>query len=178
MTVRSSFHLRGRHLIPGWNDPNFLNSPPLCRRICQSWFYFCKDFPRDPRQARDHTGSWPDSKMFFLVLFLPKTRRGPIGRPEFSNISAASAASQTADSSLLRPQKFFPHPSQDGGGREQLGSALQWQCPRLTDHLKNFIGPAFQIEVTPSASHSSPSCPRYAASDKRWVTGADATLSI
>ena len=79
MTVRSSFHLRGRHLIPGWNDPNFLNSPPLCRRICQSWFYFCKDFPRDPRQARDHTGSWPDSKMFFLVLFLPKPDVGRLG---------------------------------------------------------------------------------------------------
>ena len=83
MTVRSSFHLRGRHLIPGWNDPNFLNSPPLCRRICQSWFYFCKDFPRDQRQARDHTGSWPDSKMFFLVLFLPKPDVGRLGDQQY-----------------------------------------------------------------------------------------------
>ena len=105
MTVRSTFHLRGRHLIPGWNDPNFLNSPPLCRRICQSWFYFCKDFPRDLGITLGHGLT---SKCFSWFCFA-QTRRGVIGRRALTNISAASATSKTAESSLLQNRRHsFP----------------------------------------------------------------------
>ena len=64
---------------------------------------------------------------------------------------------------VAKPQTFFPHPPGDGGGREQSGSIDKSVDRELY----------WRSKLSPSVSHSSP---RYAP-DKRWVTGADATLS-
>ena len=79
-------------LIPSWKKPNFLKSALLRRRICQSWFYFCKDFPRDLGITLGHGLT---SKCFSWFCFA-QTRRGVIGRRALTNISAASATSKTA----------------------------------------------------------------------------------
>ena len=64
---------------------------------------------------------------------------------------------------VAKPQTFFPQPAGDGGGREQSGSIDKSVDRELY----------WRSKLSPSVSHSSP---RYAP-DKRWVTGADATLS-
>ena len=85
-----------------------------------------------------------------------------IGRRALTNISAASATSKTAESSLLQNRRHS-FPPGDGGGREQSGSIDKSVDRELY----------WRSKLSPSVSHSSP---RYAP-DKRWVTGADATLS-
>ena len=101
-------------LIPSWKKPNFLKSALLRRRICQSWFYFCKDFPRDLGITLGHGLT---SKCFSWFCFAQTNRATSthqhIGRIcDFENRSL---------SSLLQNRRHS-FPSGDGGGREQSGS--------------------------------------------------------
>ena len=101
--------------------------------------------------------------MFFLVLFCTNQTWGDWATSTYQHIGRICDFENRRVKLVAKPQTFFPHPPGDGGGREQSGSIDMSVDRELY----------WRSKLSPSVSHSSP---RYAP-DKRWVTGADATLS-
>ena len=100
--------------------------------------------------------------MFFLVLFCTNQTWGDWATSTYQHIGRICDFKNRSLSSLLQNRRHS-FPPGDGGGREQSGSIDKSVDRELY----------WRSKLSPSVSHSSP---RYAP-DKRWVTGADATLS-